>query len=273
MDVSKEGTDRGAQTTSPLTHPPTQHSLASWARFPHSPLCLFRVLLLAQRFPLGWDKGGRNLNSFLFWTFVSSEVEKPAPLQASSWGKREKEGTKGKRESNIEMKLKVWKRREEGREKEKVPLLNVALDRSHSPCPLGTYSLGKGAGGGSGYKDWRLRWVEDGAPSVQAEWPAQPRGQAALDWRPGVQAQESEGGRENDTTPRPLPIPPPFRTPPQEDGLGAGAECQDQGPYLPSAPPPELWPPLFLPQLAFFTCQNIILLTLKWFLNFFFPLN
>ena len=215
MDVSKEGTDRGAQTTSPLTHPPTQHSLASWARFPHSPLCLFRVLLLAQRFPLGWDKGGRNLNSFLFWTFVSSQVEKPAPLQASSWGKREKEGTKGKRESNIEMKLKVWKRREEGREKEQVPLLNVALDRSHSPCPLGTYSLGKGAGGGSGYKDWRLRWVEDGAPSVQAEWPAQPRGQAALDWRPGVQAQESEGGRENDTTPRSLPIPPPFRTPPQ----------------------------------------------------------
>ena len=69
-------------------------------------------------------------------------------------------------------------------------------------------------------------------------------------WGAGPGIRRAGGERHNTSLP---PHPTTLQDPTVVgQGLGAGAESQDQCPYLPSPPSPELWPPLFLPQLALF---------------------
>lgn len=114
MDVSKEGTDRDVQNNFRFSAPPPPpahtDSLRAFPTFstvssPHSFTC--SVL------PLGWEKGDRNLNSFLSFpppeTFVNeSEVKNSSPSQLFIVeGERKKVQKAGKRDTNTEMKLKV----------------------------------------------------------------------------------------------------------------------------------------------------------------------
>lgn len=70
MDVSKEGTDGGAQTTSPLTHPPPHPTLTDFlSAFPTFSIVSFQGSFTCSALSPGVGQGGKESEFLSFLNF------------------------------------------------------------------------------------------------------------------------------------------------------------------------------------------------------------